>query len=122
MNFEFAPQPSVLRIDLESHATRVLLKIHPFANMCGEFTRASGEDAALKLYHQKGMRNEAKGFEFLSSRDGHGAAYVFEVSDQFALIEWLDGPSLGDLTRGGEDEKSCMLLVEVAKKLHQFLI
>ena len=115
MKFEFAPQPNVL-IDLQLSNPR-FVEDTSFATIW-RVTRARGEDAALKLYHQKGMRNEAKGFEFLSSRDGNGAAHVFEVSDQFALIEWLDGPSLGDLTRAGEDEKSCMLLVEVANKLH----
>ena len=116
MRFEFAPQPSILN-DLQLN-NPCFVEDTSFATIW-RVTRAGGENAALKLYHQKGMRNEAKGFEFLSSQDGHGAAYVFEVSDQFALIEWLDGPSLGDLTRAGEDEKSCMLLVEVAKKLHQ---
>ncbi len=80
--------------------------------------RPSGEAAALKIYHGADMLNEAPGLDLLAAWNGEGAAKLYDRAANAALIEWLDGPSLGDLTRSGEDDKAGALLVEAANKLH----
>lgn len=79
---------------------------------------SDGQAAALKLYHQGDMRNEAPGLDMLEVWDGDCAARLIQRSRHAALIEWLDGPSLGDLTRQGEDRLACHKLAEVANCLH----
>ncbi len=79
---------------------------------------ADGASAALKIYKDAGMANERPGFAFLEALNGDGAARVRQVSGNAALIEWLDGPSLGDLTRRGEDERAATKLVEAANRIH----
>ena len=76
--------------------------------------RNTGQPAALKLYHDGDMRNEAAGFDFLQGCAGNGAAAVYDRYAAAALIEWLEGPSLGDLTRQGSDTEAGLRLVQVA--------
>lgn len=80
--------------------------------------RHNGQPAALKVYHTNDMRNEAQGFDLLEAWDGRGAALLFQRNSFAALIEWLDGPSLGDLTRQGRDRLACQELVEAANRIH----
>lgn len=80
--------------------------------------RVDGSFAALKSYKKSHMGNEACGYNFLKSLDGQAAAMVFKQTATCALIEWLDGPSLGDLTRNGNDEQASVELVAVANKIH----
>lgn len=79
--------------------------------------RRTGGEAALKLYHNRSMGNDRFGFEFLRLLDGQAAAKVYYWDDQVALIEWLDGPSLGDTTRAGRDKDASLELVAVANNL-----
>lgn len=81
--------------------------------------RHNGEQAALKIYKDKNMGNERCGFTFLEALDGRGAAEVYEQLDGVVLLEWLKGPSLGDLSRSGQDEKANIELVRVANTIHQ---
>lgn len=80
----------------------------------------TGEDrfAALKIYKEHGMGNEACGFHYLKALNGVGAVRVYWFNQNTALTEWLDGPSLGDLTRNGQDEIAGVELVAVANLLH----
>jgi streptomycin 6-kinase len=80
--------------------------------------RKDGVIAALKIYKNHDMKNEDTGFAVMKVCGGIAAANVYSHGAGFALTEWLDGPSLGDLTRRGEDEKACEFLVEVANKIH----
>ncbi|MEP5762547.1 MAG: aminoglycoside phosphotransferase family protein [Litoreibacter sp.] len=80
--------------------------------------RSNGEFAALKTYKKPHMGNEAPGFAYLEALEGRGAAFVFERNAHSALIEWLDGPSLGDLARARQDKKATIELVAVANKIH----
>ncbi len=80
--------------------------------------RADGRPAALKVYHGDDMRNEAPGFRLLQALDGAGAAEVYGLSERAALIEWLDGPSLGDLSRRGADREACERLADAACRIH----
>lgn len=80
---------------------------------------ASGHPAALKIYHGSDMRNEGAGFDLMQRWDGRGAARLLARNENAAVMEWLDGPSIGDLTRAHEDEKATGLLVDVANRLHE---
>ena len=79
---------------------------------------ADGADVALKVYHGADMRNEAAGFAILDALAGRSAAQVFAISEGAAVIEWLPGPSLGDLTRNGRDAEAAAHLVAVAADIH----
>lgn len=80
--------------------------------------RASGESAALKVWHGGDMANEAAGLDLLAAWDGAGAARLLGRAPGAALIEWLDGPSLGDLFRGGRVEEADRTLAAAAARLH----
>jgi streptomycin 6-kinase len=80
--------------------------------------RPGDAPAALKVYHTADMEDEGAGFRLLQTLDGRGAARVFDLTQEDALIEWLDGPSPGDLTRGGDDAAATAILVDVANTLH----
>lgn len=80
--------------------------------------RVDGQNAALKIYKKTNMGNEAAGFFFLEALNGSAVANVYRRTSNSALIEWLDGHSLGDLTRRGEDEKAAKELVAVANQIH----
>lgn len=80
--------------------------------------RPDGSPAALKIYDNHDMKNERTGFDFLSGVGGQGAAHIYAFTEGEALLEWLDGPSLGDLSREGRDVEACAELVAVANRLH----
>lgn len=80
--------------------------------------RKDGSPAALKTYLNGDMKNEAAGFDYLSSLKGCGAAHVLQVESGAALMEWLDGPSLGDMARTGKDLAAAELVAQTARKLH----
>ena len=82
--------------------------------------RADGQSAALKIYKKRGMGNESTGFSFLKSLNGNAAVNVYRCNSTSALMEWLDGHSLGDLTRCGEDQRTAKELVAVANRIHRF--
>lgn len=65
------------------------------------------------------MHDEAPGFDFLVARNGRGAAYLYGRAGPAALMEWLDGPLLGDLTRAGKDDEASKVLIDTANRLHQ---
>lgn len=79
---------------------------------------SDGTLAVLKVYKGCDMRNEGPGFDFLRMCDGQGAAKVFQTNANAALMEFLEGPSLGDMARGGDDQKAAEILVDVANNLH----
>lgn len=81
--------------------------------------RADGTFAALKIYRDGNMRDEAPGFDLLAAQNGRGAAHLFRRTDAAILMEWLDGPLLGDLTRAGRDEEASEALMDTANRLHQ---
>ncbi|MEP3055369.1 aminoglycoside phosphotransferase family protein [Ascidiaceihabitans sp.] len=81
-------------------------------------TRANGDQAALKVYHQGRMGNETHGVAFLRHLNGTGAAMIYDEAPGIILSEWLSGPHLGDLTRSGQDAVAAHHLVDVARRLH----
>lgn len=80
-----------------------------------------GEWAALKLYHKPDIGPERAGFTVMSALNGVAAAKVLAIGTNTALTEWLDGPSLGDLTRSGQDTEATRHLGETAAKMHRHM-
>ena len=80
--------------------------------------RTDGSYAALKCYFKDDLKDEAPGFDLLAAQNGIGAAKIYARSNAAILMEWLDGPLLGDLTRAGKDEKASQRLLETALTLH----
>lgn len=75
--------------------------------------------AALKVYRRAGMGNERTGVAFMDGVKGHGAVRIFDHSENAVLMEWLDGPSLGDVARTGGDIQAAERLLDVARALHE---
>ncbi len=63
------------------------------------------------------MGNEGPGFAYLKALGGSGAAKVYAQTTDAAVIEWLSGPSLGDLARSGQDKAAMAELAVVATRL-----
>ncbi|WP_394178027.1 aminoglycoside phosphotransferase family protein [Yoonia maritima] len=77
-----------------------------------------GRPAALKIYHDGDSKDEWPGFALLASRKGNGAVEIFDTHDGMAVMEWLDGPSLGDMSRTGNDDEASAILGTTAAALH----
>ncbi|MEY1555038.1 aminoglycoside phosphotransferase family protein [Yoonia sp. R2331] len=77
-----------------------------------------GRDAALKVYEARDPRDEAPGFDVMRTADGSGAAQVFAYGDGVALLEWLDGPTLGDRVRAGNVATADHDLVQTSQAMH----
>ncbi len=76
------------------------------------------EPAALKIYKNGDMKDECPGFDLLKALDGKGAARIHAVDDGAALMEWLDGPTLGDLSRASRDDDANAMLARIAGEIH----
>ena len=50
--------------------------------------------------------------------NGQGAAKLYALQQGAALLEWLDGPSLADVSRNGKDNEANARLVQTACRLH----
>lgn len=77
-----------------------------------------GACAALKIYTGDATKDEAPGIDLLAAWNGTGAACLYGRTDAAVLMEWLDGPSLGDMVRAGDDTTATHELVAVANTLH----
>lgn len=80
--------------------------------------RSDGSLAALKVYKNGDMQDEAPGFTLLNTWDGNGAARLYAQTNGAVLLEWLEGPSLGDLVGDGRDTEATEILGRVATQLH----
>ncbi|MEP2718010.1 aminoglycoside phosphotransferase family protein [Pseudophaeobacter sp.] len=97
--------------------TRVLSLVEvPRARIWQVETQRYGT-AALKLYTSGNMGNEAMGFPFLAAINGP-AARIYQITPDAVLMEWLDGPSLGDIARSGEEASADRTLAVVALEVH----
>lgn len=81
-------------------------------------TLTDGRGAVLKLYHRKGMGNERAGLAYLQACGGRGAVRVLGQTADSVLLEALEGPLLGDLSRAGRDAAANACLAELAARLH----
>lgn len=64
--------------------------------------RHRGGPAALKLYHEDGLSGEGPGLAYLAAMKGQGAVRLLARAERAVLLEWADGPALGDLARAGD--------------------
>lgn len=80
--------------------------------------RSNGQSAALKHYHKGHMGSERNGVELLNALGGKAAAQIYSYNASTVLLEWLDGPSLGDMTRAGKDESASQELLKITNRLH----
>ena len=80
-------------------------------------TLSDGRPAALKCLTPRGAE-EAIGAAYLDWRDGSGAARLIASDNDAMVIEWLDGPSLGDLTRAGQIDETMAVLRALISRLH----
>lgn len=80
--------------------------------------RSDGTPAALKIYTRDNMGSEAHGINLIQHLNGQTASYIYQKNENTVLLEWLEGPSLGDLTRNGDDNTACYELGKVTKQLH----
>nr|WP_275982070.1 aminoglycoside phosphotransferase family protein [Frigidibacter sp. ROC022] len=79
---------------------------------------AASGDVALKLLTNDDA-DEQRGGDLMLHYDGIGAARVRGQGEGILLLDWLDGPSLGDLAREGRDGQATQLLAGVAAQLHR---
>lgn len=82
-----------------------------------QVTRPDGQRAALKLL-RPGETEEARGASYLAALDGQGAVRVLGRNGPAILMEWCDGPSLGDLVRAGQDIEATGHLCDTVQRLH----
>lgn len=80
-------------------------------------TRPDGQPAALKLL-RPGQTEEARGIAYLKALNGNGAVQALAQHGNALLMEWCDGPSLGDLVRKGQDDAATEILCDVIQTLH----
>jgi streptomycin 6-kinase len=80
-------------------------------------TCADGTFAALKLLRPD-EREEARGADYLQALDGHGAVHILARDGPAILMEWCDGPPLGDLSRTGQDATATDIMIDVIQAMH----
>jgi streptomycin 6-kinase len=85
---------------------------------------ANGAKYALKVLKPYGA-DETMGAALMGWYGGSGAAEVVAIEDGIILMEWLEGPTLGDIVRrerqGAEarDGEATTILCDVVRWLHQ---
>jgi streptomycin 6-kinase len=80
-------------------------------------TQSDGHPAALKLL-RPGETEEARGADYLTALGGQGAVQVLARDGAAILMEWCDGPSLGDLVHKGQDIEATEILCDTIQQLH----
>ncbi len=80
--------------------------------------QANGDPAALKIYKDNDPKGEETGFTLMQAVHGAGAAKIYHFDRHIAVLEWLDGASLGDLSRNGQDDLATKELITVADQIH----
>lgn len=76
-----------------------------------------GEAFALKLLKPYGS-DEMIGVSALRWYAGDGAVRIEDVSGEDIFMEWLDGETLGDVVRRGDDARATDILMDVVLRLH----
>jgi streptomycin 6-kinase len=76
-----------------------------------------GTPAALKLL-RPGETEEARGADYLQALAGHGAVRVYGRNGDAILMEWCEGPALGDLARADQDDAATEIQCDVIQTLH----
>lgn len=77
-----------------------------------------GVTAALKLYRRADRGNEAPGTTLLKAWHDRGAVIILKETRTAVLMEWLEGPTLGDIARRGKVDQALEGLAQTAARLH----
>lgn len=82
--------------------------------------RANGKTAILKHWTKIGRRDEANSNTILKWWRGQGAVRLYDCDDEGQLLEYADGKTLGEETRGEKlsDKEAISVVCELIKKLH----
>lgn len=83
--------------------------------------RADGSAAALKVYNNRDPKDEAAGFDLMQAAKGNGCAAIYACDKGVALMEWLDGHEVGDISRAGDDDTATNHMIACGLALHQAL-
>ncbi|WP_425078429.1 aminoglycoside phosphotransferase family protein [Ruegeria denitrificans] len=75
--------------------------------------------AALKVYRRQDRGNEALGAALLDTWRDRGAVAILIEARNAVLMEWLDGPFLGDIARSGRHDDAVTILAKTASRLHR---
>lgn len=68
----------------------------------------------LKVLGPRGGE-DARGFALMAAAAGAGMVRVHATAPRACLMDWLPGPSLGALVRGGRDDEAARILASVAR-------
>jgi len=79
---------------------------------------SDGQPGALKIYHKTDRGGEDTGISYLEARAAQGAVAIHHVSGRYVLMDWLDGPTLGDRARAGDPDGALALFASTAARLH----
>ena len=107
------PPPALLE---RFGATRPRLVADTAAARVWRVETAAGA-AALKVWDRGDPGNEAAGIGWMRDHPGPVAG-VRDTAPGAVLLEWLDGPSLGDLARAGRAAEADDRLADMARALH----
>ena len=80
--------------------------------------RLAGHEVAVKVPRDD-WGDEARAALACRAWAEHGAVRVFHADDTVLIMEWLDGPVLGDLARNGDLQGADRTLLDVAARLHR---
>lgn len=86
-----------------------------------QVTLPDGTPGVLKVYHGSDMANEEPGIGLLQAAKGVAAVDIVAKQKDAILMRYLEGPSLGDISRAGDDAKANLLLIEGIAQLHDAL-
>ncbi len=80
--------------------------------------QANSQPVALKIYRRANRGNEGPGASLLRAWQNRGAVGFLDEDANALLMEWLDGPSLGQIARDGNPDMAITQLAETAGRLH----
>jgi streptomycin 6-kinase len=80
--------------------------------------RDGSTPAALKVYKNNDPKGEETGFRLMQALNARGGAKIYHFDHSVAVLEWLDGPSLGELSRNNRDDAASTELIRVADLMH----
>ncbi len=76
--------------------------------------------AVLKVFSARGLEvGDTIGTGLLRLWNGDGAVRVLGETSDAILMEWLDGPSLADVTLPGQDNEAARVIADTALKLQR---
>ncbi|MFW2587158.1 aminoglycoside phosphotransferase family protein [Sagittula sp. SSi028] len=74
--------------------------------------------AVVKIYRRGDAGNEATGLTLMQTAASPALPRILSRTDAAVLIEYLDGPTLGQMSREGRDDEAAEHLARTARVLH----